>query len=961
MAESTSKKIRFGLGTASLIALSMASGLTVGGPAFAQDAVEEEEIVVTGFRGSLAAAVDIKRNEVGAVDAIVAEDIADMPDANLSESIQRIPGVAITREAGEGRQISVRGLSAEFTRIRINGMEAVTTGGGTDATGGTNRGRSFDFNTFASDLFNNITVRKTASAQVDEGSLGATVDLRTGRPFDYDGFTTAFSGQGNYNTLSEELDPRGAFLISNTWGDFGALFSLAWSQRDALEEGASTVRWNTSNDFSLGAPQGFPIVAAPTIAQVNAAFHPRIPRYDIYEHTQERLGATLSLQWQPGPDTEFAFDYLYASFDAERAEIFLEVPGFSTSNNAAGSQGMCVSDGAIVGNSLVYGVFRNCASSPGTTGTDIRSEARFDQLTTEFNQYTLSGEHEITDGLTATFLMGRAESLHDNPVQTTILWDINNIPLFSYDYRGNNRLPVMNYGSTNVQDGSIWNLSQIRLRPQTADNTFTTIATELEYEANDWLTLRGGLSWKEFEFETTEMRRDPTQAGIGGINGAGFGCNSAAFTPASNAESCLGQTPVVSPATYDTLVSLNGDSLNIPAGNTNTWASPDFAAAVVALGLNNPALYPLSRIPALGNNRSVVEEDAGIFVQAEWDSELGGVPWRGNVGVRYVGTNQTATGYGPVLAAPFFETITSDRNYTDTLPSLNMVFEPMDDFLVRFAAAKVMSRPGLGNLNPAPAVSVSGANRTITLGNPDLDPFRATSYDLSFEWYFAPESLFSVALFRKDIDSFVTTSRSTIPNYAANPAGLPANLGLFACGGIVAGCMDQSWQYNVAVNTPGGRVEGYEIGVQLPFTFLPGILSNFGFTGNYTSVESEITYFDNFLNPVVVADLTGLSRESYNATLYYEDERFSARVAVAHRSDYLTNIPGRDANATEETAGTTNVDAAASYNVNDRLSILFEGLNLTDEVNDQYLNPDDRTSFYHAFGRTFSMGFRYTF
>src|SRR5262245_13912639 len=148
-------KIRWGLSSASLIALSMAFGAA---PAHAQDAAApaEEEIVITGFRGSLAEGLDIKRREVGAVDAIVAEDIADMPDANLSESIQRIPGVAITREAGEGRQISVRGLSAEFTRIRINGMEAVTTGGGTDATGGTNRGRAFDFNTFASDLFNNI-------------------------------------------------------------------------------------------------------------------------------------------------------------------------------------------------------------------------------------------------------------------------------------------------------------------------------------------------------------------------------------------------------------------------------------------------------------------------------------------------------------------------------------------------------------------------------------------------------------------------------------------------------------------------------------------------------------------------------------------------------------------------------------------------------------------------------------
>src|SRR5688572_23650813 len=147
-----------------------------------------EEIVVTGFRQSLSVALDEKRAAVGSIDAIVAEDIADFPDLNLAESIQRIPGVSIDRNAGEGRRLTVRGLGAQFTRVRINGLEALTTTGGEDAAGGTNRDRSFDFNVFASELFNNITVRKTASADLEEGSLGATVDLNAARPFDYDGF-----------------------------------------------------------------------------------------------------------------------------------------------------------------------------------------------------------------------------------------------------------------------------------------------------------------------------------------------------------------------------------------------------------------------------------------------------------------------------------------------------------------------------------------------------------------------------------------------------------------------------------------------------------------------------------------------------------------------------------------------------------------------------------------------------
>ena len=157
---------------------------------------EGEAIVVTGFRGSLARALNMKQRENASTDSILAEDIGKFPDLNLAESIQRIPGVALQRDGGEGRQITVRGLGPQFTRVRINGMEALTTAGGADASGGTNRSRSFDFNIFASDLFNSITVRKTAEAITEEGSLGATVDLRTARPFDYHGFTLTALGAG---------------------------------------------------------------------------------------------------------------------------------------------------------------------------------------------------------------------------------------------------------------------------------------------------------------------------------------------------------------------------------------------------------------------------------------------------------------------------------------------------------------------------------------------------------------------------------------------------------------------------------------------------------------------------------------------------------------------------------------------------------------------------------------------
>ncbi len=272
-----------------ILAVSIGLALQLGAAAHAQetepstdaDAQENvdttlDTISVTGYRASLERALDIKRGEKGIVDAIVAQDIGKFPDLNLAESLQRIPGVVITRDAGEGRNITVRGLGPQFTRVRLNGLEAMSSVGSSDGQGGANRSRSFDFNVFASDLFSQLIARKTASADVEEGSLGATVDLRTARPFDFDGFTATGNLQGSFNDAAETTSPRFAGLISNSWADgrFGALLSVAYSERDTVEEGSGTVRWaggTTNGGFNAASPFT-PALAADVYA-------PRFPRY----------------------------------------------------------------------------------------------------------------------------------------------------------------------------------------------------------------------------------------------------------------------------------------------------------------------------------------------------------------------------------------------------------------------------------------------------------------------------------------------------------------------------------------------------------------------------------------------------------------------------------------------------------------------------------------------------------
>jgi iron complex outermembrane recepter protein len=956
-----------------------------------EEATQVDEIVVTGFRQSLRAALDIKRREAGVVDAIVAEDIADFPDLNLAEAIQRIPGVSIDRDAGEGRSLTVRGLSADFTRTRINGMEAQATTGGTDSSGGANRGRGFDFNVFAAELFNSITVRKTAAAETEEGSLGATIDLQAARPFDYDdGFTFAASAQAGYNDLSETTNPRGAILMSNTWGDgmFGALLSVAYSERDLLEEGFSSVRWapaaapGATNSGGFCSPVGVtpqnpgnstangttaancatgvarPANTASNIAAYNTAnqanvFIPRLPRYGRLTHSQERLGVTGAFQFRPDAETTISLDVLYSKLDATRQEDFLEALSFSRNAAAGGQTQIGVREAVVENNALVYGVFDN---------VDIRSEQRFDELSTEFHQVSLTIDREFTDTLRGRFYIGRAQSDFDNPVQTTVTLDRQNTQGYSFDFRGNPDTPVLNYGF-DVTNPANWNWrdvslgtglaslprSEIRLRPNAVTTIFEAVSGDLEWDARDWLTLRAGVHGKTYYSDSVEFRRtDET------------------VVPTLPA----GQTV----ASISNLLTGFGQDL-IPAGTPSSWVRPNLDAIASLFNIycncntgvpgGDFTLTSVTNGNARGGNRTIEENDFAYYVQADFDLEVGGMPLRGNVGVRHAFTELQAAGYSSTGGGT---RVTGENTYEDILPSLNLALEPMEDVIVRFGAAEVMARPQIGNtlagtnyLVPTTSLSTTGPNFTASIGNVNLEPFRAKTYDLSLEWYFAEESLLSFAYFYKDIDSYIQIIRQDLP-YSALTALNPSAFAPSFCTGV---CSSSTvFQLTSAVNTEGGPLKGFEISYQQPFRFLPGPLENLGVQLNYTRVESEIDYCNDALCATFVTnDLINLSPTAYNGTLYYEDDRFSARVSAAYREAYLQNVPGRNGNLIEGKNETLNIDASASFNLTDQITLTFEGLNLTDEENHQYVGDDSRqsTSVYHHTGRQFYLGARYRF
>lgn len=962
-------------------AMSVAVLALAAAPAAAQQSPAVETVTVTGMRAAIESALVKKREDNGIVDVIKAEDIAKFPDTNLAESLQRVPGVVIDRDAGEGRNITVRGLGLDFTRVRINGIEALATTGGTDSSGGSNRSRGFDFNVFAAELFNTVTVRKSSSADVDEGSLGATVDLQTSRPFDFRKFTATASIQGRYNDLAGRTDPRFAFLVTDTFADrkVGVLLSGAYSKRNLYEEGFSTVRWDngpssggwcaptgvtanptTSTATTCGpAAQGVPrLTGTPdNIAAYNAAsdannFHPRLPRYGRLTHEQDRVGLTGTIQIKPAEGTLVTLDMLYAKLKATRQEDFLEAISFSRSASQGGKPQTSVVETQYAANgSLLYGKY---------DGVDIRAESRFDKLSTEFTQPSLTLEQDISESLKLNAKVGRADSKFRNPVQTTTTLDALNVNGYSIDFRNSDRLPVINYPFDPTQAGGALTLvgvpqvtsgtqpttipnttsSEIRIRPQGTNNRTDVAQVGLDWDAlPGTLALKGGLDHKKFTFDTYEFRR---------VNQ-----NDTIFAPPNGA----------TVASLTTMLSGFGQGLSLPGGVPTAWVIPDLNAIAQTYDIycnciksgpaGGPGDFTLSSITngnARGNNRSVVEIDRGGWLMGEFNLKLGAVPVRGNAGVRYVRTDQSAKGY---LATGGGTEVVVDQVYSDWLPSFNVAANITPDFIARFAAAKVMSRPQLGFLNPGGTISTTG-QPTITSGNPLLKPFRAKTFDTSLEWYFQKNAFLGLGLFQKNISTYIQSLRTNIPY---NQTGLPLSLLPSNFTG------EEVFQVTAPVNTDGGKLKGFELNYQQPFTFLPGFARNFGVLLNYTHVSSKIQYLVSpTANSMITDDLLNLSPKSWNATLYYDDGRFSARVSAAYRSAFLQRVPGQNNNDVEGKNASLNVDASMSYKWSDNIEFTLEGVNLNNRANDQFISRARNSAVvYHVTGREYLAGVRYRF
>lgn len=608
---------------------------------------------------------------------------------------------------------------------------------------------------------------------------------------------------------------------------------------------------------------------------------------------------------------------------------------------------------------------------------DSRSADDYSAYTTTFWQGTARIDQEFTDNFKMSAQYGRSKSVNRN---TGLLVEYNRMDSpqnLTYDARGGGPMPLLDFGF-DVADPNNWDtvkgFSAMRHYERLVRNTYNGGSVDFDWAVNDGFNIGFGGVIKRYDFYTQQGER-----------------NTDTLNPTlKEAGSTVAAT--------SKLVEF-GRGLNAPDGTVTQFLVPNLNAFNDLVGfecdcINKWGDWRLTTKRNGGQNAyGVTENDKAGYLEIDFKTEIFGHTFRGNAGTRIASTSVTSHG-----TSQAGRPIVGKNDYTDFLPSMNLIYEPRHDLLVRFSAAKVMARPLLGNLSPTiTSISVpsNGDNTgaSFTIGNPRLSPFRATNLDASVEWYFNRSSLISVAAFSKKISSFPQTVLFSAPLSqfvdADTIAAIRAqftNTNQLAY--IDADAPFTARQYRDA---PGGWLHGLEASYQQNFTFLPGPLKNMGALINYTYIKSKLHYI---LDPGTattpqttgVGPFLGVSPQALNATLFYEDNTIRARVTVARRKGYSTMYPiaagscspglSTVGSGTKESVGcdsplindfvfskgTTNVDASLNINVTKNFAITFEGLNLTNQLTDRYAyDGQEATTLYGSSGRVYRAGARVTF
>jgi iron complex outermembrane receptor protein len=859
-------------------------------------AAEEEKadkdidvIQVTGIRGSLKENINAKRFSDTVVDVITAEDMGKFPDKNVADSLSRITGVSVSREFGEGEKVSIRGAGPKYNRTLLNGQ----TVGTADWFILDEASRSFNYTLLPSAIVQTLEVHKSPTAMIDEGSIGGTVILKTRRPLDMDANTVSLGLEAAYSDASGETDPSVNAMYSwkNENESFGVMVSAVKQDRTVERQGFEVLSWIEDGDNIAPGNMGVP----------------------LFKQDRERSTFFATLQAAPSDELLVTFNAMTSEMDANNQNsnlLTFNVPATDIANGTKFG-----SDGAVLASS----------NDTGQVGYNFINRIS----STETNQFHLDVDYDA-DAFSVNFEVGSTSAKGGTYRETS--WEyVASTAGYSYDLTGT---PTVDAG-VDPSDGSqfaagwFWGGE----KPTTDDEDFAQLDFEVPVQMGMFTTIKTGVKYRDAK--RTQDRNVYSWHAPFTSSGGNYEWDvyfSQVTGECPTLDSCgLGDLGTVNPD-----VAAGGNFTSQVAQNRQVMEEIAFG------GLNGvDATYAISQ--DLASIWGVEEKNLSLYVQGDFEGDN----FSGNIGIRYVTTDQASSGYefstdswglntinGDWLHPSSLAWVTVDNDYSEVLPSFNLKYNLADDQIIRVAASRVMARQNWADISSSEAFgSLNVADPKGTRGNPMLDPTIADQFDIGYEWYYADDSMLAATIFYKDIKSLRSSVTETSDRFNESTGEMvPVD-------------------FIQPTNGPGGTITGLELGFQHDF-------GGFGVSANYTYTDSNADG-DRDLTQAGSGLIDGTSEHMTNLMGYFENDTFGARIMYNYRSEWYN---GLHFNGDELwTDGFGQVDASASYNVTEHVSLTLEGINLTDEEVVQYNTEKDRLMSIYANGMRFVAGVRVNF
>lgn len=1002
-----------------LIATVIASTVVTGfsGYATAQDD-SVEEVIVTGIRASMERAMDVKRESAGVVDSINSEDMGKFPDTNLAESLQRITGVSISRQNGEGSEVTVRGFGPENNMVTLNGRTmptGTTYAGGSGADGTTRSGgsRAFNFSNIASENISAVEVYKTGKANIATGGIGATINVKTSRPLDNPGFNLSVGAKALSDTTNEtgsDITPEVSGLIS--WTDdsevFGVALSLSSQERDSGAAGVTVNNWNVGvwgTDKLYDTAPDAVFKNAPENGQLYA--RPNDFRYGFSDFERDRLNGQLTLQFRPVESVTATLDYTYADNDIleQRAEVGNWI------QNGSNIAEVVFDDSEIATPLTITEAY------PGTV--DVGYEQQYRSQSNELESFGLNVAFQVSDEFKFSLDAhdSKLESLPTGPDKSgEIAIGLGSPTVTGKTLDFTNSIPTYSFSTTvpgnNITEANVGS-SILRVRGAGSVHDVSEIKLDGSYEAD-------GARF-DFGVEAREMEMSSYQSA--GVN------------------QTLGNWGIANPGEFAGKGLLHQVNINSLFDDFNTGNSPTIAFKGNAAELTREAnkLYPDTCLCVADANSSddvIREETQAVYFQIGFDSEIGKFPLSVLTGVRYEKTDvYSASVVTPVsnllwennndFSAVFGNTTISaseNASYDNLLPSLDLKLNLSDDLVARAAFSKTIARAGFGDLRYSPSgfgttgSTFNGYQPTASSGNPSLLPLESDNFDVSVEYYFDDASYASVGVFEKRVTNFIgqgqeertfygikDQSSGSSPRVQAAVAALrglnlqtddtnlyammvlqahPEALNVVKNGvavfpnGVYEGTSDQQlvlgetagWDISPngddpdmvfltsqPVNDKEAKLYGAEFAVQHFFGE-----SGFGVLANYTLVRGDVGFDNNGLPTETQFALTGLS-DTANFVLMYEKHGVEARLAYNWRDEFLTETNQGASRNPRYVEAYSQIDLSVSYELTENLTLSAEAINLTGEDSREYNRNSRMIRFANDLGARYAVGARYKF